>query len=393
MPVPRSAMTAMLDDADTDAGFDAARYACKPPFPWFGGKTKAAPAVWAALGDVEHYVEPFAGGLAVLLNRPHECNRPYHSETVNDLDGFIVNAWRAIAAKPDAVAEAASWPVSEACKTARQIALLRWRDEYAAEKLAGSADWYDAKMAGWWLWAVAVQIGAFDGRGAWTVDRATGRIVKMPRARGREPGVKRDRPHITNNGQGVSNADLREPGVARSAEPTVDDLHEITMPRLRLWMRLLAARLRHVRILNGGWQRACTDGALRTLRIRTGGTCGVFLDPPYAVETRRDMRLYSAESGTIAHDVRAWCIANGAKPWLRIVLAGWNGEHDELIAHGWRVVEWYAHDSMLSGGISKQGHKERLWLSPSCLTTASGDCMPLFAERAALLSLRQPGAL
>ena len=42
----------------------------KAPFPWFGGKKHAAPHVWSALGDVDHYVEPFAGSLAVLLQRP-----------------------------------------------------------------------------------------------------------------------------------------------------------------------------------------------------------------------------------------------------------------------------------------------------------------------------------
>jgi len=45
----------------------------KTPWPWFGGKADAAPAVWEALGDVDHYVEPFAGSLAVLLRRPHPC--------------------------------------------------------------------------------------------------------------------------------------------------------------------------------------------------------------------------------------------------------------------------------------------------------------------------------
>lgn len=393
-----------LED-ETDCGgrdFDAAHYARKPPFPWFGGKSKAAPAVWAALGDVEHYVEPFAGGLGVLLNRPHPCNRPYHSETVNDLDGFIVNAWRAIAADPDAVAEAASWPVTEADKTARQIALLRWRDEGAAEKLAGSADWYDAKMAGWWLWAVAVQIGAFDGRGAWTVCRETGRIMKMPcersssgvardrpqimnnghgvnDARIREPGVARNRPEISTGGRGVNGPQLREPGVARDThgrEVTEDDFHPMTMPKLRLWMRLLCARMRHVRIVNGQWHRVCTQGALRTLSVRTGGTCGVFLDPPYTEEVRA-MGLYAAESGDVAHDVREWCKRMGNESWLRIVLAGLDSEHDELLAHGWRKIEWYEHDSMLAGGISKRGHLERLWLSPHCLHGEEAQCEQL----------------
>ena len=43
----------------------------KTPWPWFGGKSDAAPLAWEAMGDVDHYVEPFAGSLAVLLRRPH----------------------------------------------------------------------------------------------------------------------------------------------------------------------------------------------------------------------------------------------------------------------------------------------------------------------------------
>lgn len=38
----------------------------KAPFIWFGGKRHVASAVWDALGDVDNYVEPFAGLLAEL---------------------------------------------------------------------------------------------------------------------------------------------------------------------------------------------------------------------------------------------------------------------------------------------------------------------------------------
>jgi DNA adenine methylase len=86
----------------------------KAPFPWFGGKSRASGAVWAALGDVEHYVEPFFGSGAVLLNRPHPCNRPYHSETVNDLDGLVVNAWRAMQWHPK---ETAAETLDIPCRT------------------------------------------------------------------------------------------------------------------------------------------------------------------------------------------------------------------------------------------------------------------------------------
>lgn len=82
------------------------------PFPWFGGKSKASALVWGALGhDVGHYVEPFAGSLAVLLGRPGPERRV--TETVNDIDGHLVNFWRAIQADPEAVARWADWPVSE----------------------------------------------------------------------------------------------------------------------------------------------------------------------------------------------------------------------------------------------------------------------------------------
>lgn len=72
----------------------------KAPFPWFGGKSRVAPQVWAAFGDVPNYVEPFFGSGAVLLGRPHEPG----IETVNDLDGFVANAWRALAHDPEEVA-------------------------------------------------------------------------------------------------------------------------------------------------------------------------------------------------------------------------------------------------------------------------------------------------
>lgn len=339
------------------------RFASKAPFPWFGGKSQAAQLVWSLLGDVDHYCEPFAGSLAVLLDRPHPCNRAYFSESVNDLDGFVCNAWRSLAASPDATAHAASWPVSEADKTARQIALLRWRDEVALERLAGDATWHDPVMAGWWLWAVAVQIGAFSGDGPWTADRVTGRIIKQGRVL-REPGVSRDLPHLSDNGQGVCTASLREPGVCDKAAR----YHPTTMPKLRAWFALLSARLRHVRVLNGEWSRLCTTGAMHTLAVRQGGGhVGVFLDPPYAGDIRAK-NLYAQDSASIANDVREWCIKNGNHPQRRIVLAGFDTEHGELERHGWSVHEWFAKDDFLRGGMGDQQHRERLWASPHCLS-------------------------
>ena len=72
----------------------------RAPFPWFGGKRRVADVVWRAFGvDVPNYVEPFAGSLAVLLGRPGGAGK---IETVNDLDRYLANFWRAVTADPEA---------------------------------------------------------------------------------------------------------------------------------------------------------------------------------------------------------------------------------------------------------------------------------------------------
>lgn len=362
----------------------------KAPFPWFGGKSKAADVVWGALGDVPHYVEPFAGSLAVLLGRPHEANRPYYSETVNDLDGLLCNAWRTIQFAPEETARHASWPVCETDLTARHYALVKWRDEEREAWLAANPSNHDPQMAGWWLWGICSWIGSgwCAGDGPWHPDD-DGRMRKWKTTRERTDGVHRKRPHLGNNGQGVNRPQLRERGVSRQLpdisndgrgvnshqlrEQTAD-FRDITMPRLISWFRELSARLRHVRIINGDWRRVLTRGAAWTLPIRHGnGVAGVFLDPPYADTAKRADGLYSRDSLTVAHDCREWAIANGDDSKWRIVFAGFEGEHgDDFEQAGWRCVEWFK-SGFLTGGMgnaSKDGHqqdRERLWISPHCL--------------------------
>jgi DNA adenine methylase len=70
--------------------------AIKPPFQYFGGKTRIAEQIAALLPPHGHYVEPFAGSLAVLL-----AKRPAPMETVNDLSGDIVHFWRMLRERPD----------------------------------------------------------------------------------------------------------------------------------------------------------------------------------------------------------------------------------------------------------------------------------------------------
>ena len=121
-----------------------------------GGKSRAAPVIWRGFGpDVVNYVEPFAGSLAALLGRP---NGPGKIETVNDLSGAICNFWRAVKTNPDAVAEWCDDPVSELDLHARHAWLVVRLDEMA-EQLRADPEYFDAKVAGWWVWGLCQWIG------------------------------------------------------------------------------------------------------------------------------------------------------------------------------------------------------------------------------------------
>jgi len=73
----------------------------KPPFAYYGGKTTLAHRIAALLPPHGHYVEPFAGSLAVLL-----AKTPSRMETVNDLDRDLVTFWRVLREQPDRLARA-----------------------------------------------------------------------------------------------------------------------------------------------------------------------------------------------------------------------------------------------------------------------------------------------
>lgn len=66
------------------------------PIHYYGSKGRIADEIVAAMGDHKRYVEPFAGGLSVLLAKP----RSRH-EVVNDIDGDLMCFWRVLRDQPD----------------------------------------------------------------------------------------------------------------------------------------------------------------------------------------------------------------------------------------------------------------------------------------------------
>lgn len=123
-------------------------------FPYFGSKYDIADAIWARLGNPDNYIEPFAGSLAVLLNRP----APGKVETVNDTSGLVVNFWRAVTAAPEEVARWADQPVHETTLHAVHRRLVALAGDLAV-KLADDDEYFDAKLAGKWAWGASAWLG------------------------------------------------------------------------------------------------------------------------------------------------------------------------------------------------------------------------------------------
>jgi len=196
--------------------------------------------------------------------------------------------------------------------------------------LEGDPEVHDAKAAGWWLYVLACGIGDPFGPGPWQV--VDGHLRKLPHLGNAGKGVNRKLPHLGDAGRG----------------------------QLEAYMGQLADRLRRVRITCGSWERVVKPSVTRS---GTGGdgTRAVFLDPPYA--TSGD--LYAESSEGIAVAVREWCIT--APREMRVILCGYDTEHDDLLARGWSVTEGKAGSGAGYSTNGLNGRRERLWLSPACI--------------------------
>jgi DNA adenine methylase len=323
------------------------------PFPWFGGKSRVAPVVWERFGDVPNYVEPFFGSGAVLLGRP--SGHRAKIETVNDLDGFVANFWRAVSLAPDEVATWADWPINENDLHARHWWLLDQR-AMLTRKLEGDPDYFDPVIAGWWVAGVCAWIGSgyCSGEGPWVV--RDGMLVDGRDLSNAGQGINRQVPHLGDAGRGINR---QVPHLGDAGRGHVYD-----------WFAVLARRLRNVRVCSGDWTRVTTE----SVTFRHGLT-GIFLDPPYGDEVEQT-RVYATDSGTVSDDVRTWCVENGNNRLLRIALCGYEGEgHDLLLDHGWTVHAWRSaggYGGGRDGAGDENRHRERIYFSPHCVAEDRG---------------------
>lgn len=300
----------------------------KSPFAWFGGKSRAVSIVWPRFGNVPNYVEPFFGSGAMLLGRPESHTNTL--ETINDLDCYLANFWRAVAKEPFLVAEYADRPVNEADLHALHYYLTRIDRKEFKEKMFTDPTFYDVVLAGWWIWGV----------NAWIMPEFA---VKVYPDNKRPPRAK---PYLTGTGQGI---------------------HAKSNRGIHPWFHALWERLRNVRVMCGDWERAVTHSV-----TTQNGLTGIFLDPPYDAYDR----MY-VDSVGISGAVREWAMQHGDNPNLRIALCGYEGEHP--MPDGWECVEWRAggghanrNDLREAGNVNFGGTRERIWFSPHCLKPETG---------------------
>ena len=303
--------------------------------------------IWERLGDVPNYVEPFFGSGAVLLGRPNEP----HVETVNDLNAWLANFWRAVRADPEAVAYHADYPVSELDLHARGKWLF-YRGDYAefVEKVRDDPDYYCAKSAGWWAWGQSCWIGSGWGR----KDGDDSTPIQRPHLKGgaglvvRREETHKSRPHLKRN-QGISRERVSE--------------------SLLNYILSLSERTKFVRVCCGDWKRVVNDS------VHDGHSLtGWVLDPPYGHLGRVD--CYANESRTVARECLEWCLTAGENPSYRIALCGYAGEHEALEDKGWSVEAWKAPGGMANtrqgDEINENGALERIWYSPACIDPTPG---------------------
>lgn len=304
----------------------------RAPFPYFGAKRHVGSMVWDALGDVQAYVEPFAGTASVLIARPNFTGN--RREIINDLDGWVTNFWRAVRDRPEELSAAVKGPTMELDLHARNA----WLREVGADVafidwLAGDPKHCLPEAAAWWMLTLSSSIAGGSRRGPW-VRSGEGVLT-----------------HSENPREGICRT---IPNIAGGITP---------MPKKLEQIKELHKRMESVIVTCGDWKRPVTralDGPYNSV--------GVFLDPPYEDRTRTadGKTIYVKDSLEVSGEVREWC--KTANPNWRIVLCGYDNEHDELNGLGWQKR---IPPKTLTGGFDSKlnSRRDRLWMSPACLNS------------------------
>jgi hypothetical protein len=329
----------------------AVHYQAWMPYTWFGGKRAIAGAVRAAFSHCTGYAEPFLGGAGVLIYGRFYTKR---FAIAGDLNGFVTNVWRAIQQAPDDVARYAFDWCSQVDYWSRQLYIMR-AYKGLLTRLIADPEYCDPKIAGWWLYARALSIGAraASGTGPWWVDEA-----RRIRADASRAGVIELTKQILETGDApVGGVSFQVPNVR--ADNAVLSCNSVDELRQRLsWFSEV---LKRVRFICSDWRAFQGDGVLNLAEDVTG----VFLDPPYHQEANKDAYGLRTE---VAVEAARWAVSRGDDPRLAIIYCAYDGfENVVPELNAWRKVVWRAPKGFSTRSETKRKRaNEAFWLSPQC---------------------------
>lgn len=335
------------------------RLKVKAPFFYFGGKSRIAKLVWQLLGnDIKRYFEPFAGSLAVLFARERDNNTltkvgasvgklpqsPY-SEIVNDLDCLLINVWRALKYASHEVALLCCDPSSQLLYWQRICYIIKHKD-FLLERMLKDDEYYDIKLAAYWIYCKSSEIGGV------AIDKTDINDIYNSI----DNGITRGRIQL-----------LRSNGIHSKCTHLYNpySVTRCKLERLTLWFSQIQSILENVKITCMDWKRLFNEGS-HWQDDNSASDIGIFFDPPYG-DIERRKSLYRIDSYTVAKEVNDFCVKNAYKKTYRIVIAGYEGEHNNLENYGYTKYSWKAQGGY--GNINnnyKNKNKERLWASQSC---------------------------
>lgn len=244
----------------------------KSPFPYHGSKSRWTKVVWSKFGNVDRYIEPFAGSLAMLLSVPAGDR----VEIVADTNCYIANFWRSVKFEPDSVALFSANPSITCDLISKNKYISEWVQS-SKDKLFEDPYFYDAEIAGWWCWGIANWIGFRYGL------EFSNKVQHVRR---------RD------DGQGV----MAQRKGLRGVNGTRDDYVE----SLKSMFWALQDRLLNVYIINRDW-KCCTTRSALPNDVKN---IGIFLDPPYITDSRS--KLYQSDlegsSNDVARESYDWAV-------------------------------------------------------------------------------------
>lgn len=282
-------------------GTATSRPAISPPLKWHrqGGKHYLASKLIALMPAHTHYVEPFAGGLAVLLAKDPEGV----SEVVNDIDLLLTIFWRVLASEqhfPEFVRRVQATPFSEA----------EWNREVEGETWHGS-----------------------DVKHVSAVESAVRFFVRC-----RQSMAGRMRDFATLSRNRVRRGMNEQVSAWLTAVEGLPAVHE---------------RLKRVVVLN--------RDALDVIRQQDGPNTFFYLDPPYLKETRTSPDVYAHEMTEQQHHsllsllatVKGRFMLSGYQCPLYAQFA---------VERGWHRVDFDLPNNAAGGG-AKRRMTESVWMN------------------------------